>query len=399
MINVFMNRLAIVIGLLMTGGAAVAQVSSSYRFELEAGGGLIRLPNVDYNGWSAKQQLTTYIKPRLGVSVGINWAGASNIAPLSYLPDQYGLPNPARLNEFYVRSDRMLDLSAVVLPVLTRYHQVSIRVGISAYRSSTTQVDSLIYYDPRDRSNYETVLHQRTTDRLSPLLGVGYDYRLSNRWSVGAYATAYLNAPDRQTASTFGLRTAYRFNVSADSLGLASIDKGAIRTGIRLAGNVSASNGRTVADFYRLRGIGGLWAEVPLSLTWQFRAELNYAQRSAQTDEVRTGRVRFLPGSNNRNYLEIPLLFRNEVAYKWHLYIGPYFATLLNGRAESDGKPVAVVPHSVVGVIVGADYQLSDRFSVDVRYQRDMVQLSSRPYGGLHGFQLGINWAFQRSNP
>ncbi len=92
------------------------------------------------------------------------------------------------------------------------------------------------------------------------------------------------------------------------------------------------------------------------------------------------------------------MLFRNEVDCKWHLYVGPYFATLLNGRAELDGKLVAVVPHSVVGVMLGADYQLSDRFSVDARYQRDLVQLSSRPYGGLHGFQLGLNWAFQRSN-
>ncbi|PRY32548.1 outer membrane protein with beta-barrel domain [Spirosoma oryzae] len=391
------NRLAIIVGVILVSGAAVAQVSP-YRFEVEAGGGLLRLPDVAYNGWSAKQQLTAYIKPRLGVSVGINWAGTTNTAPLSYLPNQYGLPNPARLNEFYVRTDRMLDLSAVILPILTRHHQVSVRVGLSAYRSKTTQVDSLIYPNPRDRSSYETVLDQRTTDRVSPLLGVGYDYRLSNRWSVGAYATAYLNAPDKQTVSTFGLRSAYRFNISADSLGLSVIDKSTIRTGIRLAGNVSASNERTVADVYSIRGIGGVWAEVPLSLTWQFRTELNYAQRSGQTNEVRTGRVRFLPGVDNRNYLEIPLLFRNEVAYKWHLYVGPYFATLLNGRAELDGKLVAVVPHSVVGVMLGADYQLSDRFSVDARYQRDLVQLSSRPYGGLHGFQLGLNWAFQRSN-
>jgi hypothetical protein len=92
------------------------------------------------------------------------------------------------------------------------------------------------------------------------------------------------------------------------------------------------------------------------------------------------------------------LLFRNEVAYKWYLFGGPYIATLLNSRAEADGKPVAVEPHSVVGLILGADYQLSDRFSMDVRYQRDLVQLSSRPYGGLHGFQLGLSWAFQRSN-
>ncbi len=362
------------------------------------GGGAIHTPDVGRNGWTAKQQLTAYIKPRLGVSVGINWAGSVNTQPLLYQNNQIGLSDPTQFDKFYVRSDRMVDVSAVLLPVLTRHHQLSVRIGLSAFHSQSSRADSLVYVSEGSRSYYAPILNQLSTNRVAPLIGVGYDYRLSNRWSVGAYATAYLNAPDKQTVSTFGLRSAYRFNISADSLGLSAIDKSTIRTGIRLAGNVSASNERTVADVYSIRGIGGVWAEVPLSLTWQFRTELNYAQRSGQTNEVRTGRVRFLSGVDNRNYLEIPLLFRNEVAYKWHLYVGPYFATLLNGRAESDGKPVAVVPHSVVGPMLGADYQLSDRFSVDARYQRDLVQLSSRPYGGLHGFQLGLNWAFQRSN-
>ncbi len=375
-----------------------AQVSP-YRFEMEMGGGAIHTPDVGRNGWTAKQQLTAYIKHRLGVSVGINWAGSVNTQPLLYQNNQIGLTDPAQFDKFYVRSDRMVDVSAVLLPVLTRHHQLAVRIGLSAFHSQSSRADSLVYVSEGSRSYYVPILNQSSTNRITPLIGLGYDYRLSSRWALGAYATAYLNAPNRQSVTAFGLRTSYRFNISADSLGLASIDRGAIRIGVRLAGNLTASNERSVAGVYNLRGIGGLWAEIPLSLTWQFRAEINYAQRGSQTNELRVGQSRYVPSFNNRNYLEIPLLFRNEVAYKWHLFGGPYVATLLNGRAEADGRPVVVKPHSAVGVILGADYQLTNRVAVDLRYQRDLIRLSIYPYGGLHGFQLGINWAFQRSNP
>ncbi|GAB3572906.1 hypothetical protein GCM10027578_33230 [Spirosoma luteolum] len=392
------NHLFTLLLLGLTYSGATAQETYP-RFELELGGGLSCLPNSDPNGWFARQQLTAYLKPRIGISAAIGWAGSANTSPLTLAPNAYGLPDPARLDQFYVRMDRMLDLSAVLLPVLTRHHQVSVRVGISAYRSQTTRVDSVIYYNQSGPLYYQTRLNQPVIRQIAPLVGIGYDYRLSNRWSLGIQTTAYLNAPGRQTAWTTGLRTSYQFGLSPEALGFAAIEKEGFRTGLRVAAGVVSTNQRSVAGIYGRGATAGLWAELPLSLTWQFRGELDYAQRNNGTRAMQVGNFRYPPGTTRLGYLEIPLLFRNEVAYCWHLYSGPYVATLLHANSEIDGIAQPVDPHTVVGLMAGADYQLSNRVALDLRYQRDLVQLSRTPHGGLHSFQLGVNWSFQRSNP
>ena len=374
----------------LTGSGILAQ--TPYRFEAEAGASLLQLPDESEVGWAVRQQLTAYIRPRLGVLVGVTWGGSSNMAPLSSRSAQNASsrPDPSRLNQFYVRAERMADLSVAFLPVLTRHHQLTVRVGLSAYKSQASRVDSIIFYRP-GMFDYQTVLGQTSTQRIAPLAGASYDYRFSSRWAVGITANAYF-ARGSQPVTTVGLRSTYRFNTGADSLGMKPIDRDEIQIGVRVAANLSADNGRSVASMYGWHGVGGVWAELPLSLTWQLRGEINSAQRGYKIREVQQGSSRYIPAFGNLNFLELPLLFRNEVAYHGHLYGGPYLALLLNGRAESDGEPVAVPTYVTSGLMLGADYQFSNRLSIDVRYQRDILRLSGRPYDGLHGFQLGLNY-------
>lgn len=390
--NSLKNRLFIIAALFSWAwGAALAQ--TPYRFETEMGVGVLRVPGGDRTGGAVRQQLTGYIRPRIGVSVGLTWGGLANTAPLDgkAARNQFGHPDPTGLRQFYVRAERMVDLSVMFLPVLTRRHQLAVRAGVSAYRSNVTRVDSIVLYRPGN-GDYQTKLSQTSTNRVAPMLGASYDYRLSNRWAVGAFGTAYFTGVAQPT-TTFGLRTTYRFNLGTDSLGMRAIDRSELRAGVRLAANVTADNDRSLASVYRLRGAGGLWAELPLSLTWHIRGEINYAQRGYQSRELRQGNVRYLPAFGNLNYLELPLLFRNEVAYRWHLYWGPYLAFFLNGRTSSNGQARPVQPHTISGLMLGADYQLSDRLSLDIRYQRDLLRLSSTPYGGLHGFQVGLSYS------
>ena len=392
--NLLKNNGLATITILLSGlGTALAQ--TPYRFEAETGAGVLRVPGVDRTGWAFRQQLTGYVRPRIGVSVGLTWGGSANTTPLDgkAARNQFGRPDPTGLRRFYVRDERMVDLSVVFLPVLTRRHQLAVRAGVSAHRSNATRVDSIVFYRPGN-GDYQAVLTQTSTNRVMPMLGVSYDYRLSNRWAVGAFGTVYF-AGAVQPTTTLGLRTTYRFNVGADSLGMRAIDRSELRAGVRLAGNLTANNGRSPASAHRLRGAGGLWAELPLSLTWQIRGEVNYAQRGYESRELRLGSSRYLSAFGNLNYLELPLLFRNEVAYRWHLYLGLYLAFFLNGRAESDGRAQPTQRHTISGLMLGADYQLSDRLAFDARYQRDLIRLSSTPYGGLHGFQVGLNYAFR----
>lgn len=365
------------------------------------GGGLLRLSAPYRNGYFFRQQVTGYITPHVGLALGLGWGSSANLAPLATRDprepdDKYAQPDPAKVGEFYQRTDQMTDVSVVLLPVLTRRHQVKLQLGVSVYRQRETGVDTLIYPEPRF-PNYNIVPRQTTTARLAPVLGVGYDVRLSNRWAVGLNGTAYFTGKNAGTSTrpitTVGVRGTYRFSLRADSLGFAPIQWNEATWGVRAAGSAVASNGRADSP-YRLRFNGGVWTEIPLSLTWTMRGEVNYAQRGYRIRELRRTGYRVLPGSGNANYLELPLLFSHEVAYRWRVYGGPYLAVYLNGYTESDGvRNPPARSHTVSGLMLGTTYALSNRFAADLRYQRDLVNLSSTPYSDVyHSFQLGLNY-------
>ena len=377
-----------------------AQSVTRYRFEAETGVGTLQLPSPYRPGWLVRQQLTAYVSPRVGVALGLNWGASANRAPLQTTdPGQpsgtsFPNPNPAQLRAFYQRNETMTNLSLVVVPVLTNRHRVRVQAGLAAYKRRELGVDSIIYLDPRF-SYSEQLARITNTTRVVPTAAAGYDFRLSNRWTIGALATGWFTGEGRPTTS-LGLHGTYRFGLAADSLGLRPVDWQELRYGLRASAAAVSLNGRSPANVYRIRFNGGLWAELPLSLTWSMRGEINYAQRGYRQREVQQGNSRYLSASGNADYLEMPLLFQHEIAYRWHLYGGPYLAFFLNGYTESDGKRNEPIrPHTVSGLMLGTTYTLADRLTADLRYQRDLVTLSSTPYGGFHSFQVGLNYAFR----
>ena len=378
---------------------AIAQTPENRRFEVEIDVSTLSLPTPYRTGWHVRQQLTGYIKPRLGIALGIGWAASANNDPLHTTDPatggRYPQPDPAQLRDFYQRQERMTDLSLVVLPVLTKHHQLKAQIGLSLYRRREIGVDSIFREDPRDPF-YRTTAKFINTNRVVPMAALGYDYRISNRWDIGVNGTAYFTG-DGAPTTTLGLRGTYRFGLSADSLGMNPIPWNELRAGIRLGTGFVAQNGMGPGSRYRARFTGGLWAELPLSLTWAVRGEVNYAQRGYRSDEVKTGNLRYLSGFANLNYLEIPILFRHEVAYHWHLYTGPYLAFFLNGYTETEGKRNPPIQQSTVtGLMAGTTYAFTDRLFADLRYQRDLVQIASAPYGGQHSVQLTLGWAFRK---
>lgn len=375
---------------LLTGTGSFGQSTQPRRFEVEVGGGALQLPAPYRTGWFVGQQLTGYLHPRVGIALGLNWANSANLDPLDTRNpgENVGFtvfkPNPAQLPQFYQRQEQMTNLSAVFIPLLTPRHQFKIQAGLSAYKRREFGVERVFYPEPRDRSYYVEVPRLIDSRRILPMAAVGYDLRLSNRWAVGLNATAYFTGAERPT-STLGLRTAYRFGLLADSLDRKSFDKSELRTGVRLSANLVDRNG--LIGGYRMRLAGGLWAELPVSLTWALRGEINYAQRGYR----QRGQPTATTSRGSSDYLELPLLFRHEIAYHWHLYGGSYLAFFLNGYSESDGKRnEPIQPHTISGLTLGTSYTLSDRIAADLRYQTDVFLISTTPYDGFHSFQLGL---------
>ncbi|WP_375443922.1 porin family protein [uncultured Fibrella sp.] len=371
-----------------------AFAQSPFRFEAETGVSSLRLPTPYRNGWHVRQQLTAYLQPRLGVALGLGWGGSSNNNPLTTQPNRYGQPDPNALLDFYNRQERMTDLSAVWLPVLTRRHQLKVQAGLSLQRRREVSIDSIFREQPGLDTYYDALPTYTDQSRVVPMAALGYDYRLSPRWTVGVNAVTYLPANEK-AISTIGLRTSYRFNISRDSLGISNGPVEPLTWGVRLVGSRVGENGSSSASSRNItRFVAGLWTEYPLSLTWAMRGEINYAQRGYRFEAYSTGGRSAIGSQTEATYLEMPLLFRHEAAERWHLYAGPYLAFMLNGTSSSDARPtVAISPHTNSGLMLGADYQLSQKVSIDLRYQRDLLQISTTPYSNsYHSYQLGVNW-------
>lgn len=386
--------------LILTLFAQLAVSQTPFRFEAETGISSLRLPQPYRSGWHVRQQLTGYIRPRLGVALGVGWGGSANNDPLRTQNPAGGpaqQPDPRALLDFYNRQEQMTDLSVVWLPLLTRRHQVKVQAGLSLQRRREVNVDS-IYRETINNvptpAFYEAIPTYTDTRQVVPMLSVGYDVRLSTRWAVGANAVTYL-ASASKGMTTFGLRTTYRFNISRDSLGIRGSNNEPLAWGLRVAANrVGQNGGSNTATRNVTRFAGGLWAEYPLSLTWSVRGEVNYTSRGYQIDGYRTSTISARSTTASDTYLEVPLLFRHEAAERFHLFFGPYLAFLLQGSTQQEGSPaVPTRSHTNSGLILGADYRLSRQLTLDLRYGRDLIQLSTTPYNNsYHSYQLGLNW-------
>ena len=392
-----MKTSLILIALLAVARLGISQALTPYRFEVNGSISQLNLPMPYRAGWHFQQQLTAYFRPRLGVALGFGWGGTANTAPLNTIDPASPLdrqPDPAQLSAFYKRQDYMTNLSLVLLPVLTRRHELKLQAGLSVYRRREVGVDSIFRDDPR--LPYRAVGKFTDTRRVVPMVTLGYAFRVSPRWSVGVNGTAYLTG-DSRPATTLGFQGSYRFGLSTDSLAMKPVSWQDIQAGVRAGATVVAENNMRTGGRYRTRFIGGLWAVLPLSLTWRIRGEVNYAQRGYRNDEVDLGGTRYAAGFANLNYLEVPLLFRYEMAERWHVYTGPYLAFFLNGYAETAGvrQPVST-PTTNSGVMLGLSYKLAKRLAADLRYQRDLIQFASTPYGGFHSFQATIGWALRK---
>lgn len=387
--------------LMISVGVSFAQTPDRFRFEAEAGVATLNLPKPYRTGSLYHQQLTGYFSPHWGMALGLHWGSSANRSPLKTIyanqsttsggPPQ--LPDPVALRSFYQRSEQMTNLTFVFRPVLSRRHQVKVQAGLSAYSRREFGVDSVRYIGT-DRSYFETVGQYTDKRRVVPMAAIGYDVQLSSRWAVGLSATAYFTG-DRQPTTALGLRGTYRFNVLADSLGINTIDTDGLHVGVRAGTTLTSTTGNSPDQVYRARFVGGVWAELPVSLTWALRGEVNYNQRGYRIRGAQTNGSTYRSGFGNLNYLDLPLFVRYEAAYKWHVYGGPYIAFYLNGYTQTaEKRNPAIKPHTVGGLAFGTSYDLTKKLALDARYSQDLLFLSNSQESNLRGFQVGMTWAF-----
>ena len=379
-----MNRfLCLVLPLYLLWQSALAQDSTRTRFALTTTVGTLTTTDRPETGWQVRQQLAYFPTQQLGIAVGISWGCQRQLQGINSLIS-------STLIKTYTRDLNTIDASVVLRLIDSRRHLLMISGGVATVSQQTILIDSV--YTPTSPPPTSALVQLTSKDRSdwAPLVGLGYQYKLSPRFAVGAEGRI-LWAPNGQRISNLGVSATYRFNASAASLGLPVVTADERQWGIRTAVNFSGSYERGYGEQWLARPVAGLWAELPLSLTWAMRGELSYAGRGTERERVEFGSTTYLSASSRVNYLDASLLFRNEIRPNWHIFIGPHLSFFLNGTYQSGGTAYPVNKGINSGLTLGTSVNLTRRIALDARYVRDIIRFGSEPYGGFQGFQLGTN--------
>lgn len=361
--------------------AASAQDSTQTRFALTTTIGSLNTSDLAETGWQARQQLAYFPTQRFGIALGLSWGSQKHLSSVnSFITNE--------LISTYTRDLNTVDASLLLRLVDSRRHVLTLAGGLANVSQHTIRVDSV--YSSSSSPPSSRPVRLRTEDRRdwAPLVGLTYQYKLSPRFAVGAEGRM-IWVPNGQRISNLGLSATYRFNASAASLGLPIVPTDERLWGVRAAINFSGSYERGEGEIWLPRLVAGLWAELPLSLTWAMRGELSYAGRGVERERVEFGTTAYSATSSRVNYLDMSLLFRNEIRENWHVFVGPHLSCFLNGSYQSGGRAFPVNEGINSGITLGTSVNLSRRIALDARYVRDIIRFGSEPYDGFQGFQLG----------
>lgn len=363
--------------------SATAQDSTHTRLAVTTTISRLTTTDVAEAGWQVRQQLAYFPTSRLGVAVGLSWGNQAQVGRVKSLI-------ASDLLQTYTRSLNTADLGLLVRLADSRRHALTLLGGLALVTQKTVRVDGV--YPTSSNPAASLPVRLVTTDRhdWAPLVGLAYQYKLSARFGMGAEGRM-IWVPKGQRISTLGLSATYRFNVSAASLGLPAVPVDERLWGIRAAVNFSGNYERSVGEIWLPLPVAGLWAELPISLTWTMRGELSYAGRGVERERVEFGTTAYLPTSSRVNYLDMSLLFKNELRENWYVFVGPHLSFFLNGMYQSGGTAYPVDKGINSGLTLGMSVNLTRRLALDARYVRDIIRFSSEPYGGYQGFQFGTN--------
>lgn len=140
----------------------------------------------------------------------------------------------------------------------------------------------------------------------------------------------------------------------------------------------------------------GLFTEKRLGLTWKTRLELIYAQRGVNYVYKKNGNFTSLPTNYQSNFIQIPILFKNEFAYKWNYFFGPQFSTFFGGKysVNNEKREVRNQGSLTLGSQLGMGYDLTPKLSLETRFVFDIMSFGPRINAtgfGINDFRLGFS--------
>ena len=155
-----------------------------------------------------------------------------------------------------------------------------------------------------------------------------------------------------------------------------------IKAGGALSGHTFDGIGLGEGEFIKPTYLGGLFVSVPLTDKFNLQPEVLYTNKG---DQSSSGDLRY-----NLHYINLPIMLQYHVLDRLTVELGPEFGYLLSAGTNFnsggfssfsntpsfDDQLLASYRDLDIALNLGVDYALSDRWSVNVRYNLGIRDIS-----------------------
>lgn len=148
----------------------------------------------------------------------------------------------------------------------------------------------------------------------------------------------------------------------------------------------------------------GFFVEIPVTDKLIFQPEILYSAQGSKSEGIVDGYN--VDATLKFNYINLPLMFKYQVANKFSLEAGPYIGFLTSAKLKFDVEGLGSdtvdmkddVKSTDFGIGVGMNYEFSDVIFANARYQGGLTEIGDSEVGGNSVknsvFQIGLGFRF-----
>ena len=148
----------------------------------------------------------------------------------------------------------------------------------------------------------------------------------------------------------------------------------------------------------------GFFVEIPVTDKLIFQPEILYSAQGSKSEGIVDGYN--VDAILKFNYINLPLMFKYQVANKFSLEAGPYIGFLTSAKLKFDVEGLGSdtvdmkddVKSTDFGIGVGMNYEFSDVIFANARYQGGLTEIGDSEAGGNSVknsvFQIGLGFRF-----
>jgi opacity protein-like surface antigen len=153
----------------------------------------------------------------------------------------------------------------------------------------------------------------------------------------------------------------------------------------------------------------GMFVEIPLTDKLTIQPEVLYSAQGSKSEgplEVE-GNVYDVEATLKLNYINIPVMFKYQVADKFSLEAGPYVGFLASAKVKAEVSGIGSATEDAkdffkstdFGLGLGMNYEFSDVIFANARYQGGLTQIGDSGQEGADDiknsvFQFGLGFRF-----